>query len=467
MDLALPSYRYQPLPDDDSIRLLCLQPSSSHDTDLRGFFELTTVSKCFNDFIDSFTALSYVWGDPMQTGFIHIDQCRVKITASLEAALRDMCDSSRVHRVWADALCVNQCDDDEKAKQVASMDRIYRSATHTIIYLGPLTPGANRVLESAQKLSGCGFGSLVEPDEGKDALFAVAEDHLLSRPWFRRVWTFQELVASRDPWIQCGTKSSRWIDICNLLLPARTKTVSSPLSLLQNMDDTRKSNANALHDLLIERRGFSATDARDMIYAHIGIATDRALISQNFKADYSETCTTVDLYIRYANYALAKRSSNPSLILDQLDDSTISLRLDGLPSWVPDWSQAKRTEAPVHVFHRPRYWQLQRSIFGTNDSRVIAAYVCSLGILEEVTLRLDETTLKNHSTLARLSDCFKQLNELFDFSHTSFVSTAPGDQEPERTRVTTWPPIFAEAVNTLGDLLAALLHQDPPVSNPT
>jgi hypothetical protein len=34
------------------------------------------------------------------------------------------------------------------------------------------------------------------------AIARLDRDHLLRRPWFSQVWVFQELVLSKDPWIQ-------------------------------------------------------------------------------------------------------------------------------------------------------------------------------------------------------------------------------------------------------------------------
>lgn len=39
--------------------------------------------------------------------------------------------------IWADALCINQDDEEEKGKQVQSMRLIYQSATEVSVWLGP------------------------------------------------------------------------------------------------------------------------------------------------------------------------------------------------------------------------------------------------------------------------------------------------------------------------------------------
>jgi hypothetical protein len=38
----------------------------------------------------------------------------------------------------------------------------------------------------------------------KNEIHKTAATELLSRAWFSRVWTYQELVLSKEVWIQCG-----------------------------------------------------------------------------------------------------------------------------------------------------------------------------------------------------------------------------------------------------------------------
>jgi hypothetical protein len=88
---------YSPLLHNDSIRLLVLQPSLDAVADLTGFLLHTTISACDRDLIKGYTALSYVWGDHGQRGQICLGGEVVNITASLDAALRNIRNISRPH----------------------------------------------------------------------------------------------------------------------------------------------------------------------------------------------------------------------------------------------------------------------------------------------------------------------------------------------------------------------------------
>ncbi|KAF6829584.1 ankyrin and het domain-containing protein [Colletotrichum plurivorum] len=211
------AYQYEPLSAPDSIRLLLEPFASSHDDILRGSLLNTTLWECDYDLIDNSTALSYVWGSGEKPCQILLDGQAFAITRSLHDALRDMRDGTRVRRVWADALCINQLDIPERNGQVALMRRIYSGANNTVIYLGDLTVHVSGVFTAASPRPPHNSAPATAED-ASGGVTAVAVRDLLSRPWFKRVWVFQELVLSRDPWVQCGRSRIRWNDICRLLL---------------------------------------------------------------------------------------------------------------------------------------------------------------------------------------------------------------------------------------------------------
>lgn len=67
--------------------------------------------------VPQYTALSYHWGDPNKTVPILVNEVEVEVTINLEAGLRRLA-NDRVEYIWADALCINQLDTQEKSLQV-------------------------------------------------------------------------------------------------------------------------------------------------------------------------------------------------------------------------------------------------------------------------------------------------------------------------------------------------------------
>ncbi|WJG35595.1 heterokaryon incompatibility protein-domain-containing protein [Fusarium oxysporum Fo47] len=291
-------FQYRPLEHLDSFRLLHLEPSLNHSADLKGSLHHATLSDCDYDLIEPYTALSYVWGDASQRGVIHLGGSAKEITASLDAALRDMRDKSRVCRIWADALCIDQSNNAEKGVQVTLM---------------------------------------------ADEIDGVRRD-LLSKSWFRRVWVFQELVLSTDVWVQCDNLRIRWHHFCKVV---DTKTVVAAM-LLDTLSDSiaqqgQPRNATPLEDmnsrrygafeaplssLLSCRRGIGATDPRDIVFGHLGVVSDRDRCDRFIKVDYDRDLARVS--VDTARYFL-DATGIESLLSHAMNPSPITA--PGIPSW--------------------------------------------------------------------------------------------------------------------------------------
>ncbi|KFA68513.1 hypothetical protein S40285_05394 [Stachybotrys chlorohalonatus IBT 40285] len=320
--MRLGGYCYKKLVEADAIRLLHLEAAGNRDAPLRGQLVHTTLSEIDRDLIESFTALSYVWGDPAATNTVMVDGQVVGITTTLAMALRDMRDSSRMFRIWTDALCIDQTNNAEKSHQVAMMGQIYTAASHTIIHLGSLTEETNAVLADTLTM-------------GKSEAQTIAGRDLLRRPWFGRVWIFQELILSRDPWVQCGFVRIRWQELCNRLLDAPAQRPRE-LSMLREMNNMRESRSSAeLFGVVQARRGLGATDARDLVYAQFGVISDRAVVNRYITIDYE--MPVAFLYSQVARYIVETRREGLQALLSLVGDTFDNQRLPGLPTWAPDW----------------------------------------------------------------------------------------------------------------------------------
>lgn len=166
------TFAYRPITKPDGIRVLVLHPAKHKTAQIRCSLVHTTLSTCEYEVIDHYTALSYVWGDASKCRSIWIEASKVEITVNLHQALSDMRDATRQLRVWADALCINQNDDDEKNRQVSMMARIYYTANHTIIYVGTDIKSNGQMARPGASLS------------------ANVAKIIAVKPWFERVWVF-------------------------------------------------------------------------------------------------------------------------------------------------------------------------------------------------------------------------------------------------------------------------------------
>ncbi|KAI7490865.1 hypothetical protein KC351_g326 [Hortaea werneckii] len=106
------------------IRILLLQPSGEEDDALYADLEIVSLDR-----EPKYKAISYVWGDALDTTVMFVNGGKViEITRSLAAALRRFRDSRNFVALWADAICINQADLRERAEQVRMMGQIYATA---------------------------------------------------------------------------------------------------------------------------------------------------------------------------------------------------------------------------------------------------------------------------------------------------------------------------------------------------
>ncbi|KAH7069942.1 heterokaryon incompatibility protein-domain-containing protein [Paraphoma chrysanthemicola] len=139
-----------------------------------------------------YNALSYVWGEETADDpTIRIDGVDVAITRNCFDALLQIRKRFGATGIWVDAICINQGDDRERSSQVALMGSIYRKARAVFVWLG----ADERIDRAFRFLRASSQSSHRRSELGNwDTLLG-----LLCHDWWRRAWTFQELVLARDP----------------------------------------------------------------------------------------------------------------------------------------------------------------------------------------------------------------------------------------------------------------------------
>lgn len=195
-------YRYDSLPPGLFIRMLTLHPGERDDP-LKGKLEFFDINSS-----ESYEPLSYVWGPPPIDGNHQIaisddkGDGNLQLTANLYGALKRLRYTDRERRLWADQICTNQKNMEERSQQVQFMNRIYKNASHVLVWLGQDEKGPDKksVAESAFSL----VRELDETfrDEAKREKFHIDHtgenlekqsrdpwvplDHLTDLPWVRR-----------------------------------------------------------------------------------------------------------------------------------------------------------------------------------------------------------------------------------------------------------------------------------------
>jgi len=117
---------------EDQIRVLKLQPGRWDDP-ISCRIKVVSLDQLFKPRYDT---LSYTWGKPGSKSSISVNGQTIDVSTNLFMALRALRRRFFTITIWADALCIDQGNNDEKSKQVALMGKIYKHGRRTWVSLG-------------------------------------------------------------------------------------------------------------------------------------------------------------------------------------------------------------------------------------------------------------------------------------------------------------------------------------------
>lgn len=355
---------YEPLPLGRYIRFLLLEPGEPDDP---------IVCTLHTSGLDEaqFEALSYVWGTPSMTERVSCDGKSIYITVNLRDALVQARHKSEPRALWVDSICINQEDREEKGLQVALMAEIYRKSSCTVICLGRndaeahASPAAglladvnammDRVLQDKSFSWEPDSFPVPDPDEPllSDARWESVAI-LTGQPWFRRGWVVQEAALGPDARILWGEVEIDWLQFLRAYswVHARAITIhfkvfgDRSISWLHLMafDLRRKKETTTIrapgHDpsltmlqVLDCARVLSVTDARDRIYACLGLPNSTPRPPEVMPTYYG---THLEVYREFAcEYLQSTDMDLDILLFTQHDEETLGDAEFG--SWIPRW----------------------------------------------------------------------------------------------------------------------------------
>lgn len=381
-------YRYEPLLRKSHIRLLILNPGMGEDI-LVG--SIKTVDLNASD-LDSFEAISYVWGSHEKDKSILIDGRRLPITTSLREALLQTRLSVRPRILWADSVCINQSDIIEKGHQVFAMGRIYKMSCRTIICLGRQQDDEHKAHDAAALINDVeamiktvmrdpafrgGFDSFPWPSKDDpllvDTRWLSAWNTLVRHAWFKRGWVVQEAALGDDALIHWAGAQIEWMSLLKVeywlyyrALPMwrpgreQPKTINTLHSDSFHLRRGKEagafvpryldSNIRAMTTLSVlqSARFLNLTDPRDRIYAFMALETkDGVMAKLELQPDYGRPHREV--FYEFARRYLQETSDLEILTHVDHDEEGL-IGHHNMPSWVPQWD-AKTICHPIHDHH--------------------------------------------------------------------------------------------------------------------
>lgn len=206
MNTSTTQYQYLPL-EIDHIRILNLELANDRAAPLR--FSLQTVH--IDEAAGKYEAISYCWGTPIFPRKIYIsDKSKpdtyLAITDSLHGALCRFRLLTKARRLWADAVCICQTDDDAKSTQIPLMSKVYEWASQVLVWLGE----GNPEMETALHDLACVSRGTIRRVSGNSHPFTI----LPFIEYFGRRWIIQEPVLNIDVQLFYGDTQTSWPRFC-------------------------------------------------------------------------------------------------------------------------------------------------------------------------------------------------------------------------------------------------------------
>ncbi|KAL0782536.1 hypothetical protein CaCOL14_000442 [Colletotrichum acutatum] len=390
---SLPFLHYAPLKCERSIRIVILSPSTELDDPIQCELREVRLGSSSQQ-TTPYEALSYVWGGRRGEYPIHCNGCRVEVTKNCLGALRHLRYPNRERVLWIDAICIDQSSIPEKNVQVALMGDVYRFAARTIVWIGTDESPDNLLLLLFRRCRWVGLLLRASPEAerstprlpSRNVLKAI--ELLTKVPWFTRTWTLQELCLSEHVVITLGKSSLSWeslnaclkhwttlagrkfghrtseFDLVNLADSFGMK-MNYRSALLgekhENSDIPKLASAYLATRLIKTIRRRNAMDKRDQSFSLHNLLGRLGISVPN--PDYTKPVTRV-----YEDLALALCLHSGSFWVLHMGSS--ENKVNGLPSWVPDFSEVS-----------PGGFKDQWDLL-SNPPAIIAEEVLAIGVLQ-------------------------------------------------------------------------------------
>ncbi|KAI1373078.1 heterokaryon incompatibility protein-domain-containing protein [Hypoxylon crocopeplum] len=246
----------------------------------------------------AYEAISWVWGSPVNSTTINYKGVELAIRQNLDDAMRALRLPDRKRTIWADALCINQGDSDEKGDQVAMMGLIYSCASTVLIWLGHdherMAADAFKEIDHhvvSRRLTKAVAEWRVVSEEEVDLLNVKTWNSIGSffrNEWFSRVWIQQELGVTRSAAFFWGSSQIasdivaafyQWVawndysgsSMVKKLLRDSLYAAGSTFGLAATFRNTsgHTSASSSFMQLLDYSQNLLATDPRDYVYGFL------------------------------------------------------------------------------------------------------------------------------------------------------------------------------------------------------
>jgi Heterokaryon incompatibility protein (HET) len=391
---------YTTLPSKYWFRLLVIEPGSE-----KSLLKCQLLPMELEKAKSRYEALSYCWGlyaitptwwtstKKKSSKFENIicNGSNVEISSNLGTALYHIRHPRPLRVIWADALCINQTSEEERAEQVTIMDSIYSNASRTLIWTGNSRNSGNpesglyricQIVNTWDTSKPANF-RFFDPKSGRirfhkptTDLPKISESKLIQSlqvvfdsPWFHRRWVIQEVVLAKSVELLIGyfSISWTWVGLAAALLRTQyghliTKSIRSESRIIRHAMNAyfmfRLSPGYEIPALDIElltllrlASSFKNTNPLDTIYALRGLIKNIRGIDllDYLKVDYS--LKEEQLLIKLTDLLICSKKAPLDFLSDAGTEPIIpqTMYWGGMKkeittaTWIPRWVEKSRT----------------------------------------------------------------------------------------------------------------------------
>ncbi|KAH8751883.1 heterokaryon incompatibility protein-domain-containing protein [Hyaloscypha finlandica] len=315
-----------------------------------------------------FKALSYVWGIANIMVPILLDSKRYDVTRNCYAALLRLRELGETI-VWIDAICIDQSNDEEKCSQIPLMNYIYPAAKDVIVWLGHVEEERSLNSREIESLAVSLLEELLVEDIHIDLFLDIAKSGnrpelrwqglkiVYGHPWFRRLWTHQELILSTSATFVLDFHTMQFGQLqlaTQVLLRASDdftfRHAPAYITEVYKDDEGFKGGLNRARSRILAcenrhnsspykrlpvlthvnlGRLFNCSEPRDRVYALLGLLD--AKIRDRVYVDYKKPVEEV--YTEFTKLIIESSRS-----LEVLVDAGLCRGSSPCPTWVQDWN---------------------------------------------------------------------------------------------------------------------------------
>jgi hypothetical protein len=200
--------------------------------------------------------------------------------------------------LWIDALCIDQADARERTHQVGIMSEIFGRADQVISWLGrayDTSAVAMAVIADYASNDHASERYARLRDELASAICSLCE-----RPYWKRLWVFQELRHAKQIMLMCGPETISWDQftmlwrvVVDIAMTDEDRSDRLQQSLATRMMTLRTKPLNfSLWNLLRETKTLECADQRDRVYALLSVASEGR---EGIEAEYVPHVTALRL----------------------------------------------------------------------------------------------------------------------------------------------------------------------------